>query len=70
MADALQSKFAVPVWMTGAVMAVLVGLVLIGGIRWIAKVAGKLVPIMAISYVLAGLVVLGLNLTEVPGRSP
>jgi AGCS family alanine or glycine:cation symporter len=35
------------------------GLVLIGGIRWIAQVAGKLVPLMAIAYLLAGLVVLG-----------
>jgi len=66
-ADALQSKFDVPFWMTGVVMAVLVGLVLIGGIRWIAQVAGKLVPFMAIAYLLAGLVVLGMNITEVPG---
>jgi AGCS family alanine or glycine:cation symporter len=46
---------------------VLVGLVLIGGIRWIAQVAGKLVPLMAIAYLLAGLVVLAMNLGEIPG---
>ena len=65
-ADALQSKFDVPFWITGVVMAVLVALVLIGGIRWIAQVAGKLVPFMAIAYLLAGLIVLGMNITEVP----
>ncbi len=65
-ADALESKFAVPYWMTGTVMAILVGLVLIGGIRWIAQVAGKLVPFMAAAYLLGGLIVLGLNITEVP----
>ena len=65
-ADALESKFAVPEWMTGATMAVLVGLVLIGGIRWIAQVAGKLVPFMATAYLLAGLIVLGMNIGEVP----
>jgi AGCS family alanine or glycine:cation symporter len=65
-ADALDSKFGVPVWTTGVVMAVLVGLVLIGGIRWIAQVAGKLVPFMAFAYLLAGLVVLALNLGEIP----
>jgi AGCS family alanine or glycine:cation symporter len=65
-ADALQSKFDVPFWITGLVMAVLVGLVLIGGIRWIAQVAGKLVPIMALCYLLAGLVVLGMNVSELP----
>jgi AGCS family alanine or glycine:cation symporter len=47
-ADAMESKFAVPFYVTGGVMMVLVGLVLIGGIRWIAQVAGKLVPLMAI----------------------
>ncbi|MBK1630367.1 sodium:alanine symporter family protein [Thiohalocapsa halophila] len=65
-ADALDSKFGVPFWMTGVGLAVLVGLVLIGGIRWIAQVAGKLVPFMAILYLLAGLIVLGLNIGEVP----
>ena len=65
-ADALESKFGVAEWQTGAAMAVLVGLVLIGGIRWIAQVAGKLVPFMAIAYLLGGLVVLALRITEVP----
>jgi AGCS family alanine or glycine:cation symporter len=65
-ADAMESKFAVPFYVTGGVMMALVGLVLIGGIRWIAQVAGKLVPFMATAYLLAGLVVLGLNIGEVP----
>ena len=65
-ADALATKFAVPKEVTGIIMAVLVGLVLIGGIRWIAQVAGKLVPFMALAYLAAGLVVIGLNITEVP----
>ncbi len=65
-AHALESKFSVPFWITGVVMAGLVGLVLIGGIRWIAQVAGKLVPFMAMAYLLAGLIVLGLNLGEIP----
>ncbi|NKN33664.1 alanine/glycine:cation symporter family protein [Marichromatium bheemlicum] len=66
-ADALHSKFALPKAWVGGVMALLVGLVLIGGIRWIAQVAGKLVPFMAIAYVLGGLVVLGLNAEALPG---
>ncbi len=51
----------------GVLIALLVGLVLIGGIRWIAEVAGKLVPFMAIAYVLAGLVVISMNIGAVPG---
>jgi AGCS family alanine or glycine:cation symporter len=47
-------------------MAILAGLVLIGGIRWIAQVAGKLVPIMAIFYVFGGLTVLIINAAEIP----
>ena len=66
-ADALNAKFAVPHLATGLVMAVLAALVLIGGIRRIAEVAGKLVPFMAITYVLAGLVVILMNIGDVPG---
>jgi AGCS family alanine or glycine:cation symporter len=65
-AHALETKFNVPPLWTGVVMAALVGLVLIGGIRWIAQVAGKLVPFMALAYLLSGLVVLGLHLPEIP----
>jgi len=65
-ADALNSKFAIPHIATGIVMAVLAALVLIGGIKRIAEVAGKLVPFMAIAYVLAGLTVVIMNIGSVP----
>jgi alanine or glycine:cation symporter, AGCS family len=52
---------------TGGVMAILAALVLIGGIRRIAEVAGKLVPFMAIAYLLGGLVVLVLYAGAIPG---
>lgn len=66
-AAALDASFDVPVWITGVVLALLVGLVLIGGIRRIAAVAGMLVPIMAIGYIGAGAVVLALNAGAIPG---
>ncbi len=65
-ADVFQSNFGVPTWLTGCVMALLVALVLIGGIRRIAEVAGKLVPLMAILYVLGGLVILILHAEQIP----
>ncbi|MCK5003021.1 MAG: sodium:alanine symporter family protein [Gammaproteobacteria bacterium] len=65
-ADVLNSKLGVSHLLTGLVMAVFVGLVLIGGIKRIADVAGKLVPFMAIAYVAASLVVLITNASEVP----
>ena len=51
----------------GLVLALLVGAVIIGGIRSIARVTDKLVPFMAIFYVLACLTVLVANLSAVPG---
>jgi len=65
-ADALNTSLGVPHLATGIGMAVLAALVLIGGIQRIARVAGKLVPFMAISYILAGLVVLVLNAGAIP----
>ncbi len=65
-ADVLQTNFAIKPAYTGLVMAVLTFLVLLGGVRRIADVAGKLVPFMAIAYLLGGLLVLLLNFTAIP----
>lgn len=65
-ADALNTNFGVPHIATGITLAILAALVLIGGIRRIAEVAGKLVPFMAVAYVLAGLVVLVMYAGEIP----
>ncbi len=57
-ASALNATFNVPVWITGVVIAIAVGMVIIGGIKSIAKVTSKVVPVMAIAYILGSLVVL------------
>jgi len=51
----------------GIIMAVAVAVVIIGGIQSIAKVTDKIVPFMCGLYVFAALVVLGANITEIPG---
>ncbi|WP_380163696.1 alanine/glycine:cation symporter family protein [Jannaschia sp. R86511] len=51
----------------GLVVAVIVGLVIIGGIQSIAKVTSRLVPAMAILYVLGCLTVIGFNAADIPG---
>lgn len=66
MAAALGDSFNVPTYVTGVVVAVLVGFVILGGIRRIGEVAGKLVPAMIVLYVVAGLVVIALNIAKVP----
>jgi alanine or glycine:cation symporter, AGCS family len=53
--------FSIPGWAVGVTVATLVFLVIIGGIKSIGTVAGRLVPLMAITYVLAALLVLVLN---------
>lgn len=54
-------------WVVGVIMAVLVGLVILGGITSIAKVTAVLVPFMCGTYILAALVVIGLNLGNLGG---
>ena len=53
-------------WLFGLILAFFVGLVVLGGIRSIAKVTGRLVPFMAVSYVVVGLLIIGLNYQKVP----
>ncbi len=64
--DVLETSFGISELYSGLILAVLVGLVLIGGIKRIASLAGKLVPFMAIFYLLAGLMILALNIRAVP----
>lgn len=56
----------IPGWIIGALIAALTFAVIIGGIKSIGKVAGRLVPFMAALYVVAALLVLLLNITSVP----
>ena len=65
-ADAMHETFKVPELATGIVLAILVALVLIGGVQRLAKVAGKLVPLMAIAYLLGGVIILLINIADVP----
>jgi AGCS family alanine or glycine:cation symporter len=63
----LLKSFDVPPLWTGLVLMVLVGAVVLGGIKRIASVASWLVPFMAVSYLALGLTVIGLNIGQVPG---
>ena len=64
--QALNDAFTVPPLATGLVLMVLVGAVVLGGIKRIASVASYLVPIMAVSYILLSIVVILMNITAVP----
>ena len=61
-----ESYFGVPSLVTGIILAVIVGAVIIGGIKRIGKVAGTLVPFMVALYLLAGIWVLAVNFDKIP----
>ena len=65
-ADALNRSFSIPHWLTGVVVATLVAVVILGGIKSIGRFTGVFVPLMIILYMAgAGLVIL-LHLERVP----
>lgn len=61
-----RETLSIPSWLTGLVLAGGVFAVIIGGVQRLARVTEKLVPIMAVIYVLGALLVLVLNAGEVP----
>lgn len=63
---AMEEAFGVDRFVTGIALAVLAAAVLLGGIKRISTVAGKLVPEMAVLYILAALVVLVVNIDMIP----
>lgn len=61
-----QAYFGVPSVATGIVLAVIVGMVIVGGIKRIGAVAGRLVPTMVALYLLAAVYVLIVNFGQIP----
>jgi len=65
-ADALESSFNIPFWITGIVLMVATAVVIIGGIKSIGKVTGLLVPIMIAFYMGGALFILLLKIELIP----
>ncbi|PZE21635.1 alanine/glycine:cation symporter family protein [Paenibacillus xerothermodurans] len=65
-AAAIESSFGVSPWVTGIILTVATGLVILGGIKNIGIVASYMVPFMAILYVVGGLIIILLHVTELP----
>lgn len=65
-ADALNATFDVDPLITGIVLAVLVALVIVGGIKAIGRVTSVVVPFMAAIYILGGLFIIAVNIQQVP----
>ncbi len=66
-AENFKSAFGIEAWITGLILAVICAIIFIGGIKRIASVAEKIVPIMATLFLIGGLIVLATNIKDVPG---
>ncbi|MDR9419611.1 alanine/glycine:cation symporter family protein [Gracilimonas sp.] len=60
-ADTMYSSFQIPSWISGLVTAGFVGVVIVGGIKRIGQVTARLMPLMAVIYILGALVILIMN---------
>jgi len=65
-ATLVHDTFGISPWISGGILTALTALVILGGIQSIAAVCEKLVPFMAIFYVLGCLIILALNAAEIP----
>lgn len=67
---ALKATFNVPTWLSGIIITVFALLIIVGGIKSISKVSSVVVPVMAIFYVICGLIVIIGNISNLPaGRA-
>ncbi|MFX3675042.1 MAG: alanine/glycine:cation symporter family protein [Paenisporosarcina sp.] len=65
-ANGMENAFQIKPWMTGLAIAVLIGIITLGGVKRIATVAEFMVPFMAIAYMLLSGVIIILNITDLP----
>ena len=65
MAAGLNTSFGIPTWVSGAFFAVLLGLVILGGIRRIARVTSAIVPVMGLLYFVGAMAVIVANIDAV-----
>jgi len=65
-ASSMASSFGIPFVATGIVIAILTGLVILGGIKRIAQVTEKMVPFMAVFYVIGSVIILIVNIGRLP----
>ncbi|SEG18063.1 alanine/glycine:cation symporter family protein [Marinobacterium lutimaris] len=65
-ATSVGDAFGVPVFYSGIALAMIVGLIIFGGVKRIARVAEVLVPVMAVGYLAIAFVVLGMHIDRIP----
>jgi alanine or glycine:cation symporter, AGCS family len=65
-ADALNAEWGIATWITGLVLTVGAGIVILGGIRWIGRFTALFVPIMVVFYMIGAAIVIAVNIDTLP----
>lgn len=65
-ASVVRDTFSVPTWITGIILTIFAAVVIIGGIKTIGKVTAFFVPFMALFYIIAGIIIMILNMDLIP----
>ena len=65
-ASAVHSTFGIPIWILGVIITALALFIIVGGIKSISKVSQVVVPLMAVFYIIAGIVVIIVHIQSLP----
>ena len=65
-ADSMNASFGIPHWISGVVLAIATAMVILGGLKRIASVTERLVPIMAAFYIIGSIIILTTFATQIP----
>ncbi|MCM2129743.1 alanine/glycine:cation symporter family protein [Larsenimonas rhizosphaerae] len=65
-AQSMEQAFSIPTWLTGVILVAMTALIIFGGVKSVARTAEKIVPVMAIAYLLVALFILFANISQVP----
>ena len=65
-ATTLDGGFSMPQWLTGLIVAMLIALIIIGGVKRIGKIASMIVPFMCLSFIVMAIVIIFMNAKQIP----
>lgn len=66
-ASSFEASFDIPIWLSSTFLTIIFGVAIFGGVKRIARFSEVIVPVMAIGYLLIAVVVIGLNIEQIPG---
>ncbi|QTD41927.1 sodium:alanine symporter family protein [Sporosarcina sp. Te-1] len=65
-AAGMENAFSMPTWLTGALIILLLGFIILGGVKRIASTAQVIVPFMALGYILFSVIIIAMNIQALP----